>query len=159
MSRPKTGRPRTKDDSEKVVQARTRAKERYLRNRESILLKLRAYYVRNAERLRQKRREYAAKHPERVNQSRRGVLGVTKAKYAKMLAEQNGLCAACRQEESLVFRGKIRSLAVDHDHKTGSVRGLLCNRCNRVLGFVSDSRELLEALIEYLGKPWEDGLG
>ena len=54
-------------------------------------------------------------------------LGVTDADYARMLEAQGGGCAICGTPP------KSRRLHVDHDHKTGNVRGLLCYRCNRAL--------------------------
>lgn len=54
-------------------------------------------------------------------------LGVTDAEYERMLAAQDGHCALCPSTP------KTRRLHVDHDHKTGRVRGLLCHRCNRGL--------------------------
>lgn len=54
-------------------------------------------------------------------------LGVTDAEYAAMLARQGGGCAICGTTP------KTRRLNVDHDHRTGAVRGLLCHRCNRAL--------------------------
>lgn len=53
--------------------------------------------------------------------------GITEAEYDERLAAQNGGCAICGATP------KKRRLHVDHDHKTGHVRGLLCHRCNRVL--------------------------
>ena len=50
--------------------------------------------------------------------------GITEEDYARMFKEQNGKCAICLNEP------KQRRLAVDHDHKTGKVRGLLCASCN-----------------------------
>ena len=54
-------------------------------------------------------------------------LGVTDEDYARMLAAQGGGCAICGATP------KTRRLHVDHDHRTGRVRGLLCHRCNRYL--------------------------
>jgi Recombination endonuclease VII len=53
-----------------------------------------------------------------------------------MLAAQGGVCAICRKPEMIVDErtpGGIRRLAIDHDHVTGRIRGLLCNRCNKCL--------------------------
>jgi hypothetical protein len=50
--------------------------------------------------------------------------------YSAMLAEQDGLCAICHRPETAVRHGKAMLLAVDHDHTTGAVRGLLCHNCN-----------------------------
>lgn len=62
---------------------------------------------------------------------RRG-FGITLAEYDKLYEEQSGVCAICREPETTLSRtgGTVRRLAVDHDHKTGRVRGLLCHRCN-----------------------------
>ena len=54
-------------------------------------------------------------------------LGVTDDEYARLLAAQGGGCAICGNPP------KTRRLDVDHDHRTGKVRGLLCHRCNRAL--------------------------
>jgi hypothetical protein len=62
------------------------------------------------------------KKPTRAEQ-----LGVNDERYEKMLEDQDGHCALCPGT------GKTRRLHVDHDHKTGEVRGLLCYRCNRNL--------------------------
>lgn len=55
------------------------------------------------------------------------VYGITIEDYDRMLEEQGGLCAICRNPP-ITYR-----LAVDHDHDTGAVRGLLCPPCNRAL--------------------------
>lgn len=65
--------------------------------------------------------------------------------YDEMYEEQNGLCAICFEPE---IEG--RRLAVDHDHETGQLRRLLCNRCNRMLGFAKESIEILQNAIDYL---------
>lgn len=71
------------------------------------------------------------------------VYKLTDSKYGQMFTNQNGLCAICN--------GKCnRRLAVDHDHKTGKVRGLLCIRCNFLLGYAKDNEEILENAILYL---------
>lgn len=64
--------------------------------------------------------------------------------YDRRLNEQGGGCAICG-----VFPAE-RALAVDHDHNTGEVRGLLCFSCNTALGAFHDSVALLEAAIDYL---------
>ena len=69
--------------------------------------------------------------------------GVTKTAYSQILAQQDGRCAICRRT-----RGTGRSLAVDHDHSTGQVRGLLCFRCNTAL---ARYEEYAAQFAEYLG--------
>lgn len=72
--------------------------------------------------------------------------------YEAMLAGQGGVCAICRQEETWVNsrKGSIGALAVDHDHSTGKVRGLLCNSCNVLIALSGERTEVLRAAIAYL---------
>ncbi len=67
-----------------------------------------------------------------------------------MEAAQGGVCAICGLPETRVVKGKLNRLAVDHDHTTGRVRGLLCFRCNTCLGRFEDNVELLRAAEAYL---------
>lgn len=71
---------------------------------------------------------------------------LTYAEYLVRVKKQKGRCAVCRLPESVI--GK--SLSVDHCHKTGKVRGLLCNACNRALGFFRDNPTSLRRAIVYL---------
>ena len=77
----------------------------------------------------------------------RAKYGITAEEYAAMLADQSGVCYICGGKS-----GKKR-LAVDHDHKTGEVRGLLCKRCNRMLGYYRDNAESFERAATYLRNP------
>jgi len=71
--------------------------------------------------------------------------------YRAILETQGGKCAICGVAEGHRSRyGRICRLAVDHDHRSGEVRGLLCNNCNRGLGRFKDSVESLQAAISYL---------
>jgi Recombination endonuclease VII len=80
--------------------------------------------------------------------------GITTADYDQMFAAQSGLCAICDKPPTKVSRGnrKATDLAVDHDHDTGVVRGLLCASCNTVLGLLGDDTDRLQAAIGYLEK-------
>ena len=49
-----------------------------------------------------------------------------------------------------MLKGRVTRLCLDHCHEKGTVRGLLCNRCNRALGLVGDNVGLLRAMAEYL---------
>lgn len=66
------------------------------------------------------------------------------------LQEQGGVCAICKKPETAMFKGKPFTLAVDHDHSTNKLRGLLCMSCNRGLGLFKDDSELLLAASQYL---------
>jgi hypothetical protein len=78
--------------------------------------------------------------------------GITIDQYDRLLEEQRGVCAICKREEVKAKQGVIMALAVDHCHKTGKVRGLLCNSCNLALGKFGDDAGRLRAAINYLGE-------
>lgn len=83
--------------------------------------------------------------------------GISKEKYASMLQSQNNCCAICGIHESQnVIKSKHTSkskrLAVDHDHKTGMVRSLLCSKCNNGLGYFNDDINVLKNAIKYLNQ-------
>lgn len=79
--------------------------------------------------------------------------GITLSQYAKMYDDQGGVCAICKQPEKDVDgKGRVKALAVDHDHVTGKVRALLCHSCNTGLGKFRDDTSLLALAIAYLAK-------
>lgn len=79
------------------------------------------------------------------------IYGVAAEEYDRLLQIQEGRCAICRD------RPVNRQLAVDHNHQTGQIRGLLCKRCNHdLLGSARDSVEVLERAICYLESPPAD---
>ena len=77
--------------------------------------------------------------------------GITQSTVEKMLESQGGRCAICPKTEPGGKQGKWH---VDHDHKTGKVRGLLCAGCNLALGVFKDDKEMLKNAIKYL-ETWE----
>jgi hypothetical protein len=76
--------------------------------------------------------------------------GITIDEYDDIYDKQNGKCSICGKEEKAVIRGIPLTLAVDHSHKTGKVRGLLCHKCNRAIGGLQDSVVLLRKAADYL---------
>ena len=78
---------------------------------------------------------------------RKTVYGLTIEAYEAMLTAQGSVCAICLR----VNMGK-RSLSVDHDHKTGKIRALLCTKCNLGMGMFDDDAKILERVIKYLNK-------
>lgn len=108
------------------------------------------YYIVNKERINANRRaRYHKDKAEFYKKNRRSILkrrfGLTEIAYETMLKDQDYCCALCFKEDPQ------RNLSVDHDHITGQVRGLLCNKCNRALGLFSDNREILQRAVDYLG--------
>lgn len=81
--------------------------------------------------------------------------GITVEDYYRILAEQGGGCALCGSMTPEVGNRKYKknvriAFDVDHDHKTGKVRGLLCTRCNRLVGLANDDPNTAQKLVDYL---------
>ncbi len=111
----------------------------------------RAYYLRNADKIKVRTKSYYEK-----NRSARKIIvrkahlktkyGITLEYYNSLCTKQKNSCAICKKPSVKV------SLAVDHNHKTGAVRGLLCSNCNRGLGHFQDDKKLLLKAIKYQEK-------
>ncbi|WP_205625468.1 endonuclease VII domain-containing protein [Actinomadura atramentaria] len=90
-----------------------------------------------------KKARSAGRHERRVQLT----YGLGPGEYEALLAAQGGRCAICKGT-------RRQRLSVDHDHKTGVVRGLLCRLCNgRLLTAARDSAEILRAAADYLDNP------
>ena len=101
----------------------------------------------NARRWREKNREHF-----RANEKDRSLErnhGITREIFNKILEIQDYECLICGLKYN-ANDNKRRNLHVDHDHKDNIIRGLLCNGCNRGLGFFNDKEERLVKAIEYL---------
>lgn len=87
--------------------------------------------------------------------------GITTEQYAR-LYPPGVQCEICGVSESVLAGQKAR-LVIDHDHKSGRIRGVICNSCNLALGWAVDSPELLRAMADYLedfekfGGPLDNG--
>lgn len=105
---------------------------------------------------RDKRKQFYSS-PEGVISSRKAHLkrkyGITLDEFNKMLKKQDGKCAICGGTET---RDKHKVMAVDHDHKTGKIRQLLCFKCNSALGNFNDDIQVLKKAIKYLKKHESD---
>lgn len=84
--------------------------------------------------------------------------GMSMTEYAQKFAAQGGVCEICERSESAMIPGRVpkesrtrvRDLSVDHDHKSGAIRGLLCNACNHMLGQSGDDPKFLRAGADYI---------
>ena len=143
-------------------------------NREKNRLRTAAYRKKNPEKVREIRSrnaEKARQNPDKVEANRvyqlkyreknRQVLsdkerercfGITRQEYAEMFHAQNGVCAICSQPETATRNGRIKALAVDHDHESGEIRGLLCSDCNTGIGKLKEDRDIMVSAIRYLDK-------
>ena len=102
-----------------------------------------------------KYKKYYKENPEMFRKHNLKRYGITPEDKEKMLENQGYKCAICG-EEIFLFRdtkNKKKDIAhVDHDHDTGEVRGLLCDKCNRGLGYFRDNTEYLLSAVSYLKK-------
>ncbi len=122
----------------------------------------REYYKRNRKRINQRNKEYWQKNREwfarrqtEYQKTKRGrevfrrghlkyAYGISLERHEQMYVDQGGCCPVCGEA---VLYNKIHT---DHDHKTGKVRGLLCRKCNLMLGYAEDDPSVLESAAKYL---------
>jgi hypothetical protein len=99
----------------------------------------------------EKRRQYNAKTKHHAQEYQlKKKFGIDANQYDKLLLSQNGKCAICETPKCRYNR----RFAVDHDHNTGQIRGLLCGQCNTAIGLLqSDSNPaVIEKAVTYLRK-------
>jgi hypothetical protein len=91
-------------------------------------------------------------HPHYIKQRKWRAAGVDATRYQEMLREQGGVCAICGQTERHCdgLSGKLKDLAIDHDHVTGAIRALLCSACNTAIGLFNDDIALLAKAQSYV---------
>lgn len=78
-------------------------------------------------------------------QGLRSKFGITLKQYDEMFEQQNGVCLICGSAGEC-----YRRLAVDHNHKTGKIRALLCSNCNNMIGLAKENVIILQSAINYL---------
>ena len=78
--------------------------------------------------------------------------GLTKDQYNDLITSQNGLCAACLKP----FGDRVK--AVDHDHESGKVRGILHRQCNSMIGLAKENPVILESAANYLWRTRDETL-
>lgn len=84
---------------------------------------------------------FRAKHPYRHVKD---LYGLSEAAFFSLLAGQGGVCAICGSGDW------SKKPCVDHDHVTGTVRGILCRKCNSGIGFLDDDPDLVRTALQYL---------
>lgn len=112
------------------------------------------------ERRRIQKRLYRQRHPEkRAEEKWRARFGLSAADYKRLSEAQGHRCAICgRPELDRHAKGGHKRLAVDHNHKTGEVRGLLCRGCNTGIGSLREDPVLLQRAAAYLLESAESAL-
>lgn len=115
-------------------------------NKEKARITRNAWRMNNKEKVSEYRKRWVAKYPDK-DKNRRLLYstGITLARFEEMLKAQGGVCAICFHVSE-----DGRQLCVDHCHKTGKIRGLLCSACNTGIGLMKDDVSLMENAIKYL---------
>lgn len=113
---------------------------------------MRDWRSRNPDRAKAIKAKYVEKYREKhLETSRNSALknryGITLDDYNNMLFDQKGLCAICGTKSG---EGRQR-LVVDHCHKTGAVRKLLCQPCNTIVGMCFEDKNILLSAAKYIG--------
>ena len=116
-------------------------------------IKNRETYLRHHESRKQRMMEYrvSGKRPKADPKKSRAYhiakkYGMTEEDYTKKFNSQGRVCAICSKEHVC---GE-KAFHIDHDHRTGAVRGILCTSCNVALGLVQDSTNILISMATYL---------
>lgn len=128
--------------------------------------RVKKYRQENREKFRESQKKWQAKNPAKVKQyaktnyirnirvrqnyNLKKLCGITIDQYDETFERQGGVCAICGQPETMKNQYGVRRLSADHDHATGRFRGLLCNNCNRFVGFCDESVGVLKKTIQYL---------
>lgn len=120
-------------------------KEQYWANPRRYAAYFQKHYKNNRDKVCERTRKWREKNPEKVREMRfKNKFGITTHQYNDMLQKQNGVCAICQSMD------QTKALAVDRSHYTGTIRGLLCQKCNVGLGNFKYRRDLLLKAVDYL---------
>lgn len=134
-------------------QQRIYNKEWRARNKEKMALKAREYYHQNANKRAAYNVQWLKDHPEQALNTRlMRDYGITLEAFNAMMEQQNEQCAICKT--ALQSSGNMKNTNIDHCHKDGHVRGILCGSCNRALGLFQDDVDVLQSAINYLSHGW-----
>jgi hypothetical protein len=134
-----------------MPEPRKKSRRWYAENRERILAEQRAAYALNKDAIRAQQKAFRKANPGRYSAVQRirnlkAMFGMVPADYERMLQAQGGTCAICKATSP--GRKRDKHFHIDHDHATGKIRGLLCNRCNSFLGVVEGWLEQFKAAVE-----------
>lgn len=123
------------------------AKTSRSKNKDKVLKRQRKWVEENKEKHINNSKEWYKNNKEKVrNRQLIRTFGISIVQYNEMLAAQNGVCSLCGGGPD----AKNKMLAVDHCHKTGKIRSLLCRGCNVGIGNLKDDPQLLENAAKYI---------
>jgi len=110
-------------------------------------------YKINKEKIKSRVKKYRDENPEKIRDLKlKQAYGVGSEYFDSKLKEQGNVCGSCKQSVKTIWRNKEIKMALDHDHKNGKPRGVLCIKCNRALGLLNDNLEIIFGLADYLKK-------
>ena len=109
-------------------------------------------YLREMDRARKSTPIWAIRRKQSARRSLLRGYGLLEEHVEQMFVDQQNLCKIC---QCSITRKNVN---IDHDHNSGMVRGLLCRSCNRGLGLLKDSPEILQSALSYLGSAKKDDL-
>lgn len=131
-------------------------KKHYVENKETYLLRSKAYNDKNKDTIKKKNKEYYNNNKLKFLESSwksKGIINKNsepfkKADFDELFLKANSCCEICKTAEPKHIKGFV----VDHCHNTGFARGILCAQCNTALGGFKDNTELLKAAVIYMSK-------
>lgn len=137
---------------ERRQSANRNARKKYWINPDESRKKLREWHHENRDKKSKSFKNWAVKNKQKLRDKRLSrTYGISNETYVEMFGSQLGLCAICGQEQQGVTKdGNTRFLCVDHCHKTGAIRQLLCVKCNTGIGQFNDDPDLLKSAMAYL---------
>jgi len=107
-----------------------------------------AYYKAHAALYKRKAIIWKALHPEAVRSSTlKKKYGITLQQWNEQFARQGNACAICRTTE---VPNATRDWVTDHNHKTNSIRGILCRKCNMAIGLLKDDFKIIRRAVMYV---------
>jgi hypothetical protein len=109
----------------------------------------REYYLKNREAINKRTTLWQKANPEKVKEyKRKSRTGFSSELFTKTLKQQKNRCAICRKD----LGTDRKAIHADHNHETKQCRGILCPRCNWLIGDASENIKILKNAIKYLLK-------
>ena len=107
------------------------------------------WYEANQEKHKENSKKWKEANPKKTKENHlKRNFGITLEQYNEIFWKQKGSCAICGKHQNELNQ----TLAVDHDHATGKIRGLLCSNCNRAIGLLKDSPAISQEVNRYLNR-------
>ena len=119
--------------AERPEYMRAAARKSYQKHRERKQREARERYQANPEKGREQRLKTLYKH----------AYGLTTPAYQELVERHPGVCAICSRPERRKIRGRVTRLSIDHCHKSGRVRGLVCSSCNTLIAMVEATADAI----------------